>query len=67
MWEKLKHEWKTAVLAMGTTIVGVWDAGANAFDWNPIIPEHYRPYAPLLLGTGFLLMRRWLPKDKDDN
>jgi hypothetical protein len=65
MWEKLKHEWKTAILAAGTTAVGVWDAGASAYDWTPVVPDHWRPYTPLALGTGFLLLRRWTGKKPD--
>lgn len=58
-WDKLRHEWKTAALAVATFLVGVWDAGASAFDWTPIVPEKYRPFVPLVLGTGFLVLRRW--------
>ncbi len=63
MLEKLKHEWKTAVLAVGTFLVGLWDAGASAFDWTPVVPDKYKPFVPLSLGIGFLLLRQWLPKD----
>lgn len=66
MWDKLKHEWKTAALAFVTFLVGIWDAGASAFDFTPVVPDHYRPFVPLTLGVGFLVLRRWVPKDHDD-
>lgn len=62
MLEKLKREWKTALLALSTFLVGLWDAGASAFDWTPLVPEHYRQFVPLALGVGFLLLRQWVPK-----
>ena len=62
MFEKLKQEWKTAALAAATTLVGIWDAGASAFDWTPVVPDKYRPFVPLTLGTLFIVLRRWVPK-----
>ena len=62
MLEKLKHEWKTAALAFATTLVGVWDAGASQYDWTPVVPDKYKPYVPLILGTLFIVLRRWTPK-----
>lgn len=61
-WQKLKHEWKTAALAVATSLVGIWDAGASAFDWTPIVPDQYRQYVPLTLGMLFLVLRRWTPQ-----
>lgn len=62
MWEKLKHEWKTAALAVATTLVGMWDAGASAFDWTPLVSDKYKPFVPLALGVMFLTLRRWVPR-----
>lgn len=64
MLAKLKREWKTAALAVGTFLVGIWDAGASAFDFTPVVPEHWRPYVPLGLGLGFLILRRWTAGEK---
>lgn len=61
-WQKLKQEWKTAALAVATSLVGFWDAGASAFDWTPIIPVQWRDYVPLALGVLFLVLRQWVPK-----
>ena len=58
-WQKLRHEWKTAALAVATTALGIWDAGASAFDWSVIVPEQYQRYEPLVLGMLFLILRRW--------
>ena len=59
MFEKLKREWKTAALAVATTLVGIWDAGASAYDWSPVVPDKWKPYLPLFLGLGFIALRRW--------
>lgn len=59
MWDKLKHEWKTAALAATSTLVGIWDAGASAMDWTPLVPADYRQFVPLALGMLFLILRRW--------
>lgn len=58
--EKLRLEWKTAVLAVATTVVGIWDAAsASGYDLSPIIPDQYRPYAVPIIGISFLGLRKW--------
>jgi hypothetical protein len=59
-FQKLRHEWKTATLAIATVAVGGWDAGVAAgYDLSPVIPEQYRPYAVPLIGLAFLCLRKW--------
>lgn len=63
MLQKLKHEWKTASAAILGVIVGAHDAiiaaGYAPDDFAPIIPEHYKPYAPLVFGLVMLGLRKW--------
>lgn len=63
--EKLKREWKTFALAVVTTVAGAWqmavEMGAdlpNLFSW---VPEAYRSAVLFLVGTGFLLLRKYTP------
>lgn len=64
MLSKLKREWKTFALAVATTLVGLHDTLVmSGYDWTPIIPEEYRPYAIPLIGLAFLLLRQY--KDAD--
>lgn len=73
MWKKkLKHEWKTAVAAILGTIVGFHDAviaaGYAPSDFTPIIPDQYKPYAPLAFGLTMIALRRWKDAvEKDDH
>lgn len=62
--DKLRREWKTAALAVATFLVGVWDAGASAMDWTPVVPPQYRQYVPLFLGVLFLVLRKWIDAEK---
>lgn len=62
---KLKLEWKTFVLAVGTTIAGAWELasawGADVpsfFNW---VPENLRSYVLFAVGVGFLALRRYQP------
>lgn len=63
MWNKLKAEWKTALAAILGTIVGLYDAavaaGYTPADFAPIIPEQWKPYAPLVFGLTMLVLRKW--------
>lgn len=63
MWNKLKKEWKTALTATLGVVVGAHDAviaaGYAPDDFAPIIPEQYKPYAPLIFGLTMLGLRKW--------
>lgn len=60
MLQKLKKEWKTFALALATTLVGLHDTLVmSGYDWTPIVPEHYRPYAIPVIGLGFLALRKY--------
>lgn len=69
MWNKLKKEWKTATAAILGVVVGAHDAiiaaGYAPDDFAPIIPEHYKPFAPLVFGLIMLGLRKW--KDSVDS
>jgi hypothetical protein len=59
-FKKLKHEWKTFTLSVVTALIGFYDSFvASSLDYTPIIPEHWRPYAPFVLGVLFLLLRKY--------
>lgn len=59
-FKKLRREWKTFALGVVASVVGLYDAfTASNLDYTPIIPEHYRPYAPLVIGVLFLLLRQY--------
>ncbi|SHH46810.1 hypothetical protein [Bradyrhizobium erythrophlei] len=59
-FQKLKREWKTFTLGVVTSLIGLYDAFiASSLDYTPIIPEHWRPYAPLVIGVLFLLLRQY--------
>jgi uncharacterized membrane protein YfcA len=63
MLKKLKAEWKTALVATLGAVVGAYDAvvaaGYTPSDFAPIIPEQWKPYAPLVFGLLMLGLRRW--------
>ena len=60
MFQKLKREWKTFALALATTLVGFHDTLVmSGYDWTPIIPEQYRPYAIPVIGLSFLALRKY--------
>lgn len=62
-FEKLKNEWKTFALAVGTTVVGFWDSlSAFGYDYSPVIPEEYRPYVIPAIGLGFLALRKYVSR-----
>lgn len=63
--QKLKREWKTFALAVGTTIAGAWELasvwGADVpsfFNW---VPEQYRSGVLFAVGIGFLVLRKYTP------
>lgn len=60
MLQKLRKEWKTFALALATTLVGFHDTLVmSGYDWTPIIPEQYRPYAIPVIGLSFLALRKY--------
>lgn len=61
---KLKREWKTFVLAVCTFLVGVWDAGASVYDYRPLVPPEYQQFVPLVLGVGFIVLRKYVDANK---
>lgn len=68
--QKLRHEWKTFLWAIGTIAIGVWEGARDlGYDLTPLIPEKYRPYAIPGIGIGFLILRQWrqytIQKDQD--
>lgn len=61
-WDKLRHEWKTAAFGFLAFAVGIWDAGASAYDYTPLFPDKYKPYAQIGIPLLFLILRRWRPR-----
>lgn len=60
MLQKLRKEWKTFALALATTLVGFHDTLVmSGYDWTPIIPEQYRPYAIPVIGLSLLALRKY--------
>lgn len=63
-WAKLRHEWKTFLLAIVTSITGAWqfavENGAslpNLFSW--VDPE-YQSATLFLVGFLFLALRKYV-------
>lgn len=69
-FQKLKHEWKTFALQLGSLGIGLHEAAIDAgADWTPFVPETYRPYVLPTVMTLSLALRRYTNKDtlkKDD-
>jgi hypothetical protein len=66
-FDKLKREWKTFALAVGATIVGAVQAGAelglqvpDLFNW---LPDKVKPWVLLAFGLGMLVFRRYRDAD----
>lgn len=60
MFQKLRREWKTFALAIGTTAVGGWDLVAGyGYDYTTLIKDDYKKYVIPALGISFLLLRKW--------
>ena len=65
MWDKLKREWKTFVLAVVTTAAGAWEfAVANGADLPNLlswVPDQYKSGALFIVGLLFLALRKYTP------
>lgn len=63
MIEKLKREWKTFLLSVLGVLIGAHDvvvaAGWAPADFEPVIPEKYRPYVTVGYPLGMLFLRKW--------
>lgn len=64
--DKLKHEWKTAALAVTSALVFGYDGIlAAGYNWTKLIPEGYHDEAAAGVFVLMLLLRRWVPKAED--
>lgn len=67
-FEKLKHEWKTFALQLGSLAIGLHEAAIEAgADWTPFIPEKGRPFALPVVMTLSLALRQYKNAKKDNN
>lgn len=62
-FQKLKHEWKTFVLAVVTTAAGAWQFAVangaslpNLLSW---VPSEYQSAAFFVVGFSFLALRKY--------
>jgi len=69
-FQKLKHECKTFVLAVVTTVAGAWQFAVangaslpNLLSW---VPGQYQSAALFAVGIGFLLLRKYTSSDTPD-
>lgn len=63
-WAKLRREWKTFALAVGTTVVGGYDivvaaAQQYGYDYTQLIKQEYRMYVIPAVAVAFLALRKW--------
>lgn len=62
VWEKLKQEYKTLVVAVASGIVFGYDAlVANNIDYLPLVPDGYQRYAAFAVPVLMLLLRKYRP------
>ena len=58
MWEKLKHEWKTAAWAVVTFgAEASWYIDPTLLD--PLIDPKYHGLVHMVVPLGFLVLRQW--------
>jgi hypothetical protein len=62
-FKKLRHEWKTFVLAIAATAGGAWQfavaSGASIPDLLAFVPPEYKSLSFFLLGMMFLILRKY--------
>ncbi len=58
MWQKLKHEWKTAAWALTALLVEV-EVFMDPTVLDPFLDEQYRGLVHISVPIGFLMLRRW--------
>lgn len=58
-WDKLKHEWKTAALAVVGLLIEAYDAVAPFVDLPSLFPEQVRPWVSPSILVLMLLLRKW--------
>lgn len=63
-WDKLKREWKTAVVAVVGLIIEAYDAVAYMVDWPSLFPAAWQPFVTPTILILMLLLRKW--KDSVD-
>lgn len=65
VWDKLKHEWKTATIALVGTIVEFHDAliATNLVNIDPLVPVLYQPWVHVAWPVLMLAFRRWRDKN----
>jgi hypothetical protein len=65
IWQKLKREWKTFMLAVMTTAAGAWELaaqmGADLPSLLQQVPEPYKSGALFVVGFLFLALRKYTP------
>lgn len=64
-FQKLKHEWKTAAVAIVGAIVETWDLVSYQFDLiDPLIPVQHQWIMHISIPVLMLLLRKW--RDAED-
>lgn len=67
-WAKLRHEWRTFVLAVAATLVSAWDIiVSNGLDYRPLIPHRYDAWVGFGLPLAMLMLRRWRNYERGKN
>lgn len=62
-WDKLKHEWKTAAVAVVGLVIEAYDAVAPFVDLPSLFPPDWRKWVSPAILVLMLLLRKWRDSD----